>query len=174
MNRFIQQKGGFPAMKILCAALTACCVLSFAANLHPLPPPDPIVASLGPILALINSTTTPAGSVSITSREQVFERVGVLPNQVLDIVVQYPLTAVGHAITPEPLDAGSLLAVVGPLIVGPDGKIHFQFQVPGDPGVCRVSLHDSIVPEETGLEFWIMDPANPDQNPPVLVLSQNI
>jgi len=104
--------------------------------------------------------------VNATSRRGSFDRVGLLPSQVVSVTVQLPLTKAGDTITIEPLDGGSVIGPSNQAVVAADGTFSFTFQGGQDPGVCQVSLHDGT--QEMGLQFWVLNQQNPQENPPVI------
>jgi hypothetical protein len=108
----------------------------------------------------------PVQSLSLSSKEGIFDLVGVAPDQWVSLTVQYPLSEIGHRITVEPLDGGHIITSLGILLVGPDGVIHFQFQAGHFPGLNHVALHDAG--REVGLQFWVLDLQHPERNPRVV------
>jgi hypothetical protein len=106
-------------------------------------------------------------SVSLASKDGIFDLVGIAPDQWVGVTVQYPLSETGHRITVEPLNGGYIISTLGTtMLVGVDGTIHFQFRVTHLPGLNYVALHDG--PHELGLQFWVLDQQNPGRNPPNL------
>jgi hypothetical protein len=106
-------------------------------------------------------------SVSLASKDGIFDLVGIAPDQWIGITVQYPLSEVGHRITAEPLNGGHIVSTLGTtLLVGADGTVQFQFQARHTPGFNHIALHDGV--HELGLQFWVRDEQNPGRNPPNL------
>jgi len=105
-------------------------------------------------------------SVTANSNGAIFDRVGLQPNQVVDVTVQFSPGAAGRTIIAEPLDGGRVIGSTSKLVVAADGTLSFSFQAGHDPGVCQVSLHDGA--QEVGLQFWVLDQQNPQENPPVI------
>jgi hypothetical protein len=105
-------------------------------------------------------------SVTATSNGAVFDRVGLQPNQVVDVTVQFPPEKSGHTIIVEPLDGGCLIGPTNKLVVAADGTFSFRFQAGRDSGDYQVSFHDGA--QEIGLQFWVLDLQNPQNNPSVL------
>jgi len=145
-------------MKMFCWATAACSIL-FAANLYG---GTGTVSSSPPIDAIATITRASNQLVTSNSRRQRFQRVSILPNEVIGIALQVPLASAGHLITAEPLDGARLLNG-NQARVATDGTLLFRLQGLDHPGVCRISLHDGAV--ETILEFWILDTQNPSNNP---------
>jgi hypothetical protein len=125
--------------------------------------------SLPPLVPQLtaNISLGPAQSLSLSSKDGIFDLVGVAPDQWVNVTVQYPLSEIGRRITAEALDGGKIISSLGgTLLVGPDGTIHFEFQAGRYPGFNHVALHDAA--REVGLQFWVLDQQNPKRNPPVL------
>jgi hypothetical protein len=102
-------------------------------------------------------------SVFANSDGRAFELVGLQSGEVIDVTVQFPADKVGHAIRIEPLDGGYVVSANDSVIIGDDGTVAFRFQVGHSPGRYQVSLHDGA--QEIGLQFWVLDSANPQNNP---------
>ncbi len=95
-----------------------------------------------------------------------FERLGLQPQQVLTITVEFPVDLAGQVITAEPLDGGILTLPEEGLIVGSDGNVTFQFQASDSCGACRVAVHQAD--DLNFLQLWIVDPGHPENTPPGL------
>jgi len=103
--------------------------------------------------------------------------VGLQPNQIVDVMVRIGGGDAGlddpsdKTITIEPLDGGNIVSGSDTVTVTPDNSgtltFSFSFQAGSDPGVLQISLHGDI-PEEIGIQFWVLDPNDPDNNPPVI------
>lgn len=92
-----------------------------------------------------------------------FEPLGVLPQQMLTITVQFPSELSGQPMIVEALDNGALSVPEGGLFVGEDGNVTFQFQVGNAFGACRIAVHQ---PDDSNfLQFWVVDPAHPENTP---------
>jgi hypothetical protein len=95
-----------------------------------------------------------------------FDRLGLDPQQVVTVTVQFPVELAGQAILAEPLDGGTLTLPEGGLIVGTDGNVTFQFKASDPFGACRVAVHQ---PDDSNyVQFWIVDPDHPENTPPDL------
>jgi len=108
-------------------------------------------------------------SVTANSNGTTFDRVGLQPNQVVDVTVQLSPVIAGRTIIVEPLDGGRVIGPASELVVAADGTFSFRFQAGGEPGIYQVTLHDGA--QEIGLQFWVLDPQNPQNNPQVLTPS---
>jgi len=106
-----------------------------------------------------------AGKAAIksASRNYLFEQVLVQPNATVDVAILLPPAAIGHAVTLDPLDGATLLTNSRQVLVGADRYLRFQFQAPTRPGVCQIALRDGR--QERGLQFWVADLQNPQNNP---------
>jgi hypothetical protein len=131
-------------------------------------PATPPTATNGLLLPEQVSATVqlrPTQSIAISSKRGIFALVGVKPDQLVEIAVQYPALHAGRSINAESLDGGQVL-LQGPLLVGADGAIHFQFRAGHSPGINHVALHERA--QELGLQFWVLDEQHPEKNPPVV------
>jgi hypothetical protein len=90
-------------------------------------------------------------SVVATSRRGSCDRVGLLPDQIVGVAVQFSAAKSGHVITIEPLDGGQVVGPGDQLVVGTDNTISFQYQPGHDPGISQVCLHDGA--QESGCSF---------------------
>jgi hypothetical protein len=93
------------------------------------------------------------------------DTVGLQPNETVNITVQFSQDKAGHLLKVEPLDGGCVLSG-SQTVVASDGTAIFQFQGGRSPGRYQLSVHDSA--EEVGLQFWVLDLTNPQNNPRVL------
>jgi hypothetical protein len=103
--------------------------------------------------------------------------VGLQPNQVVDVTVRIgrgdaaPDNPSEETIIIEPLDGGSIVSGSDTVTVTPDNSgtvtFSFSFQAGSDPGVSQISLHGDIA-EEIGIQIWVLDPDDPNNNPPSL------
>jgi len=100
-----------------------------------------------------------------SNKQGSFALVGIRPDQLVQVAVQYPVTKTGHLIVTEALDGGQVL-VQGPLVVGLDSIIRFQFRAAHVPGINHIALRDRA--QELGLQFWVLDENHPERNPPVV------
>jgi hypothetical protein len=95
-----------------------------------------------------------------------FDRLGVLPEQVLTITVQFPVELAGQMIIAEALDGGIVYAPDEGFFIGNDGEVIFQFQTGNAAGACRIAVHQ---PDDLNfVQFWIVDPNHPENTPPNL------
>jgi hypothetical protein len=103
----------------------------------------------------------------------IFERVGVLPDQVVQVAIQYDDRRSQQQVSITALDGGAAISAAATsagrgAVVRTDeaAKLTFTFQAGHEPGMNQVSLRQGG--EELGLQFWIVDPKNPGADPTVL------
>jgi hypothetical protein len=112
------------------------------------------------------ATITFQNDQSVVTNNTSSDVVGVGASQTVNVTVQLPVIEAGNVIAIEALDGGRLSNVSNPAIVGSDGSFSFTFQAGQSPGKSQVSLHDGV--QETGLQFWVLDPQHPENNPPTI------
>ena len=123
----------------------------------------------GGIVSRALSATVDFGNNSVfqpAKSNTTFERLGLLPQQLLTITVQFPAELAGQIVIAEPLDGGTLSMPDGGLFIGSDGAVTFQFQAGNAFGACRVAVHQ---PDDSNfIQLWVVDPAHPENTPPDL------
>jgi len=172
----------------------------------PTPPPAPNPQDLPPppyAIITYTSTQSPPQSVVAPCAKGIFALVGLQPDQIIQVTIQYPVVqptppnvlphpnpwvvVPGALINAEPLDGGTVTVPTGGLVVSGNGTVSFTFQATHDPGVNQISLRqgfpapasDSLPPtyggvafapsrQELGLQFWVNDTANPQNNPAMI------
>lgn len=148
--------------------------------------------------------TAPSVSVVSPCVNGISALVGLVPDQVIHVVVQYPPDFALKVINLEAPDGGIILPPtaiqvgtattvsvnhilqdVVPLVrdllqnvpipatpntltlaVSADGTLSFSFIATHAPGKNQISLRDGA--HELGLQFWIVDAADPQANPPAI------
>ena len=103
--------------------------------------------------------------VNATVLEAISDLIGLQPNQTVNISVQLPKKNAGHAITANLLDGGGIIGS-NKLIVASDGTLTLRFQASAQVGISQVSLRDGA--REVGIQFWVLDTLNPQNNPPAI------
>lgn len=132
----------------------------------PLRPPGNIQPPYIPAVAILLGIVGEAVPLKIPSNKQgSFPLVGVRPDQLVQVSVQYPVIKTGQVIVAEALDGGQVL-VQGPMVVGLDNTIRFQFRAAHTPGLNHIALRDGS--RVLGLQFWVLDEVRPERNPPVI------
>jgi len=94
------------------------------------------------------------------------DHIGLQPNQTVRIIVQLSADVAGQTLTIESLDGGTIVEGKSSALVGDDGSLRFGFKAGGLSGHYQVVLRNNA--REIGLHFWVLDIANPQNNPPVL------
>lgn len=97
----------------------------------------------------------------------VFAPVALNAKQTVTITMQFDPSQSGQVVIVEPLDGGTVTGADEGAVVDQNGQVSFQFTGPDIPGLSRISVHQS----EGGviIQFWILDLANPANNPPNLL-----
>ena len=93
------------------------------------------------LIAQWDQITNSTGQViqSDDSDTGTFQPVTVNLSTTSSVALQFPVSMANKSVVVQPLDGGTLVGTTGEsVIVGPDGKLSFQFQAPGWPGVYRV------------------------------------
>jgi hypothetical protein len=95
------------------------------------------------------------------SHNGVTSRVGLDPNQVLTIALQFPITKIGQAVAIQPLDGGVVVSANSGL--SSTGILQFQFRANQEPGLTQIRVR--VGTDEYGLQFYVFDPNHPERNP---------
>lgn len=107
------------------------------------------------------------GEIRPGSDHGITNLVGLHPNQVVTVTVQFPIAHAGAAATVEPLDGGLVIATSGEHIVSGDGTLEFQFQANTNPGLSQVLLR--VGTDEFGMRFYVLNPEHPERNPRIQI-----
>jgi len=130
---------------------------------------------------------------------KMFALVGLQPGQAVNVVVQYPtsqalqivnLTAPdGGVILPPSADTPTIVTPVFPpcadgqcppatvgsrslsLVIAADGTLSFTFVATNEPGRYQVPLRIAGATQALVLQFYALDPQNPQQNPGCITAS---
>jgi hypothetical protein len=130
-----------------------------------LPPTSPM--SLRPqVDATVTVTLSATQSVSVNSTAGVSDKIALQPNQSVDVIVKFAAPKTGHNVNVDALDGGRVVIAGNSTSVAASNSVHFNLQVAGEPGICRVVLRDGA--QEIGFQFWVLDPNNPNSNPPTV------
>jgi hypothetical protein len=152
-------------MKIVLAACVVCCIFFFHAQsdaqttAQSAPPLNKLVPDAIANIAL-------GGNKNVTANcfQGLFDRVGLQPNQVVSLSVQLPVALAGRQIIIESLDGGLVSGTSATVAI--DGTLALQFQAGSQPGRYRINLRSG--PLLLGLEFYVLDPTQPENNPAVI------
>ena len=139
----------------------------------------------GPSATIILPSTASAVTYS---RKGIFECVALPQDQPAQVIVQFPVPPVTQPqplapefVKPEPLDGGTLAGgLLSPSqitntptgtpsirgVISAQGKFTFTFLPAHHPGLYQIRLQHGS--EILGLRFWVDDPQNPKNNPPVM------
>jgi hypothetical protein len=104
--------------------------------------------------------------VSPRRHKVTFEKVGVQPQQVIDVTLQYPVGLAGRPLAVEPLDGGQVLTTSQDLKIAAKGSATLQFKAGTSPGLYQVRVHYDA--QAIALQFWVIDAAHLYNTPPVL------
>lgn len=100
--------------------------------------------------------------------ENVLDRVGLAPDQLVTVTLQFPLETMGNRVFVLPLDGGTVTTLDGShaFIVGEEGTIAFAFRAPPPPGLYRVIAQ--LGEDDYRFQFYVLDLVHPERNPPRL------
>jgi hypothetical protein len=112
------------------------------------------------------ATITFANNQSVVAQSdgRSFNQVGLLPNAVVGVAVQFSSDQAGQVLNIESPDGGVLPSRSNTATIGSDGILSFSFQAGSRPGAYQVVLHNGT--QEVILQFWTLDLQNPQNNPP--------
>lgn len=145
-------------------------------SIAPKPPPLPVNPPvLGPSATIVLPTAAYAISRSVNG---LFQRVGLSPDQVAQVTVQYPSTQSLQFVKAEAMDGGLVAVnIPGPLqtstfgpfgggVINANGVFTFTFKAGHTPGLYQVRLRQSD--QVLALRFWVLDSMHPKNNPPAI------
>jgi hypothetical protein len=145
-------------------ALVASAAVAQLPSPTPLPSPNPpLSVAVGALVRLIVQLS-PTQAVVTSTNSGIFPLVGVQPDQTVQVTVQYPPNQALQTVQATPLDGGTIAFPPGGTTISADGTITFAFTATHDPGLNQISLQQGSV--ELGVEFWVFDNSDPDNNPP--------
>lgn len=90
--------------------------------------------------------------------------IGVAPNSTVHVTVDLPGSAAGERVSVGPLDGGRVIS--HDAVVSGNGTISLVFRSTTNVGQNRVELRHGT--HKLRLQFWVLDSAHPQNNPPVL------
>lgn len=115
----------------------------------------------------------------------IFELIALLPDETVAITIRYPVApavklpatgepdyaarsiATGEPIAAEALDGGTVTLPGNGLKWSSSKTVSFLFKAAHAPGLNQVAVRHQAV--ELGLQFWVLDLQNPENNPAPLV-----
>jgi len=140
----------------------ACVICAFAFS--PFAVAEPVQTA--PKLPSLLVNLGPTQAVIASANGQIFPLVGVQPDQTVQVTVQYPPDQALQTVQATPLDGGTISFPPGGTTINANGTITFAFTATHDPGLNQVSLQQGSV--ELGVEFWVFDNSDPENNPPTV------
>jgi hypothetical protein len=146
------------------------------------PPPTLQPPILGPSATVVLPTAAYAIARSVNG---LFQRVGLSPDQVAQITVQYPAAQSLQFVKAEAVDGGLVAANIpavqppnnpiggfvqfthfGGGVINANGTFTLAFKAGHTPGLYQVRLKQTD--RVLTLRFWVLDSQNPQNNPPVI------
>jgi hypothetical protein len=110
-------------------------------------------------------------SITVPINDGISALVGVQPDQIVQVTVQYSPSQALQTVNLESLDGGTVRSpndTGAPISI--DGTLTFTFQAGHTPGLNQVSLlsgaQPSSIPQEVNVQFWVLDQQNSNLNPP--------
>ncbi len=118
------------------------------------------------------TTTGPTAIVQFSNGQSVTvtdfsEPVGVAPNAVVQVTVGLSGTAAGEYVSVWSLDGGRVISHSSAFT--DQGNVSFVFRATPNVGQNRVELRYGL--RKLRLQFWVLDTASPQNNPPVITPS---
>jgi hypothetical protein len=115
------------------------------------------------------TTTGPSATVEYSNGQSVTitdssEPVGVAPNDIVHLTINIPGAGPGERVSVGSLDGGRVISH-NDVITGV-GTFSLVFQATPNVGQNRVELRYGT--RKLRLQFWVLDIANPQNNPPVI------
>ena len=92
------------------------------------------------------------------------EPIGIGPNATIHLTLALSGSAAGEHVTVAPLDGGRVLSHDN--VISGNGTIALAFRASGNIGLHRVELRHGV--HKLRLQFWVLDPVNPQNNPSVI------
>jgi len=92
--------------------------------------------------------------------------IGVQPNDFVNITIQFTPDAIGEPVIVEALDGGPVSTGSSIRVVEADGSLSFAFLAAANPGPKSIGIRGGA--GTFRLQFWVLDLANPQNNPPVI------
>jgi hypothetical protein len=120
-------------------------------------------------------TYAPNQDVVSPADEASFQDVGINPDQVVQVQIQFLGDGAAHDVLLSSTDGGQLLLSNGGgttakqeavVTVDANGVCNFSFKATHDVGRNQIAIR--LGSQKFGLQFWVFDAAHPEKNPPVL------
>jgi hypothetical protein len=161
--RGVSRSGYLPLLKMT-ALVTANILFSLASYGQS---PQPTLASAPALHA--NQSATAAVTFSsgaslkvFSGKDGSFPLVAAVPGETVNIQVRFAANRGNTGLTIQALDGGIVPKAQQDSSLASDGTALTQFQMPSQPGSCRVLLIGSGT--TATLNFWVADPGNPSSS----------
>jgi len=92
--------------------------------------------------------------------------IGTQPNDFVNITIEFPSDAIGQPVIVEAIDGGSVSTGSSIRVVEADGSLSFAFFGTTKPRLKSVGIRGGA--GTFLLQFWVLDLANPQNNPSTL------
>lgn len=122
---------------------------------------SPATDPRAPVAAVIDFGANQRSRPSKIGRK--FEQLGINPDQVVGVTVQYPVEMAGQTIVAESLDGGRVVVHGSELTIDSEGLLSFGFQAGDASGVSRLTLYNGDTAQM--LQFWVIDQSHPENGP---------
>jgi hypothetical protein len=83
-----------------------------------------------------------------------------------NVTLQFTPDAIGQVVTVQALDGGPTSIGSSLRVVEANGSISFVFLAPAKPGAKSIGIRRGS--SSFRLQFWVLDPTNPQNNPPTV------
>jgi hypothetical protein len=92
--------------------------------------------------------------------------IGIQPRELVNVRLQFPPDAIGQPVIVEALNGGSTSIGSSIRVVEADGTLSFAFLATAKPGPRSIGIRSGS--RTFRLRFWVLDLANPQNNPSTL------
>jgi hypothetical protein len=118
-----------------------------------------------PVSATATITSASGEERHLPNYDDMLGRVGLAPEQVVTVTLQFPANRAGKPVNAGSLDGGnvSLLDNASQLLIATNGTARFQFQADASPGLYRVIIQ--LEADTYRLEFYVLNLTHPEKNP---------
>ncbi len=137
-----------------------------AQSIPPAPPPN--LSLVPPTDAGPTATIAFANSASVRTHSKGghFRLTGISPSETVNVRLQFPLSFASAPLLVTALDGGEVRVQRQYSVIAADGTTAIRFKAGDQPGLYRVLVMAGE--SRSVLKFWVADPKNPKDNPPVL------
>jgi hypothetical protein len=92
--------------------------------------------------------------------------IGIQPSELVNVRLQFNPDAIGEPIIIEALGGGRTSIGSSIRVVEADGSLSFAYLATASPGPKSIGIRRGS--GTSCMQFWVLDPANPRNNPPVI------